>query len=108
MKPCSNSPSNPEPLQQTLSKITHQINFKPFQSTFLPHSPFVTLFLSLRKADMLNLAQVFNFFFTSEIMNLLVCNTNTYADVKDANSSDKAWKLPGCIWKEVLKSELKQ
>ena len=33
---------------------------------------------------------------------------NAYANIKDANSGDQAWKLPGRIWKEVSKSELKQ
>jgi len=61
----------------------------------------------LRKADILEPAQVFELFFTSEVMDLLVKHTNAYADVKDANSGDKAWELPGRVWRDVSKSELK-
>ena len=41
-------------------------------------------------------------------MDILVKYTNTYVDIKNANSGDKAWKLPGRIWKNVSKSELKR
>jgi len=41
-------------------------------------------------------------------MDILVKHTNTYTDIKNANSGDKAWKLPGRIWKNVSKSELKR
>ena len=86
----------------------HQTSFQPLQSTFLPHKAFSTLPSSLRKADILDPAQVFDLFFTSEVIDLLVRHTNAYAEVKDANSGDKAWELPGCIWKEVSAIELKQ
>ena len=62
----------------------------------------------MRKADILDPAQVFDLFFTSEVIDLLVRHTNAYAEVKDANSGDKAWELPGRIWKEVSAIELKQ
>jgi len=62
----------------------------------------------LQKANILDPAQVFDLFFTSEVIDLLVRHTNAYAEVKDANSGDKAWELPGCIWKEVSAIELKQ
>jgi hypothetical protein len=37
----------------------------------------------------------------------MIKNTNAYAQLKDANSGDVAWKLPKRIWKDISKSELK-
>ena len=102
------SPESSEPLQDTLTKLSHQTSFQPMQFLFSPHNAFSTLPSSLRKVDILEPAQVFELFFTSKIMDILVKHTNTYTDIKNANSGDKAWKLPGRIWKNVSKSELKR
>ena len=102
------SPESSELLQDTLIKLSHQTNFQPMQFLFSPHNAFSTLPSSLQKVDILEPAQVFELFFTSEIMDILVKHTNTYADIKNTNSGDKAWKLPGRIWKNVSKSELKR
>src|SRR5437763_13172318 len=95
-----------EPLQKTLTEIAHETSFQPFQFKFLPHKASSVLPSLLQKADILEPAQVFELFFTSEVMDFLVKYTNTYANVKDANSGDKAWELPGHVWRNVSKSEL--
>ena len=97
-----------EPLQKTLTKIAHETSFQPLQFKFLPYKASSALPSLLWKADILEPVQVFELFFTSEVMDLLVKHTNAYADVKDANSGDKAWELPGRIWRDVSKSELKR
>ena len=96
-----------KPLQKTLTEIARETSFQPLQFKFLPHKASSALSSLLRKADILEPAQVFELFFISEVMDLLVKHTNAYADVKDANSGDKAWEVPGYIWKNILKSKLK-
>ena len=96
-----------ESLQKTLTKIVHETSFQPLQFKFLPYKASSALPSLLWKTDILEPAQVFELFFISEVMDLLVKYTNTYVDVKDTNSGDKAWELPECIWRDVSKSELK-
>jgi hypothetical protein len=68
----------------------------------------MTAFLHSLKADFLDPVQTFELFFTSEILDLMTEHTNAYAESKDANSGDAAWKLPGRIWRDISKLELKQ
>ena len=101
-------PSDSESLQATLTTIAQETTFQPLQFKFSAHDGFPTLPLSLRKADFLDPVQDFELFFTSEILDLMTEHTNAYAESKDANSGDAAWKLPGRIWRDISKLELKQ
>src|SRR5436305_4809577 len=62
------SPESSEPLQDTLTKLSQQTSFQPIQFLFSPRDAFSTLPSSLRKADILEPAQVFELFFTSEVI----------------------------------------
>ena len=96
-----------ESLQKTFIEIVCETSFQLLQFKFLPYKTSSALSSLLQKVDILEPAQIFELFFISEVMDLLVKYTNTYTDVKDTNSGDKAWELPGCVWRDVSKSELK-